>query len=59
MLLSQPGMGRIGRVAGTREWIISGTPYFLVYVVHDEILQVLRLIHGKQDWPVIAHSKKS
>jgi plasmid stabilization system protein ParE len=39
-------------VAGTREWMMQHTPYFLVYKhVADQIL-VLRMIHGKRNWPV-------
>ena len=31
MLADQPGMGRPGRVAGTRELVISGLPFILPY----------------------------
>jgi len=50
LLLTQPEMARPGRVAGTREWVVAHTPYFLVYRVREDTLQVLRVIHGKQDW---------
>ena len=45
-LLDHPGMGRVGRVAETREWVVSHTPYFLVYAVDAEAVT-----NGKQHWP--------
>ena len=51
LLLTQPRMGRIGRVSGTREWVVNQTSYFLVYVIKGDTLQVLRVIHSKQNWP--------
>lgn len=50
LLLTQPEMGRPGRVVGTREWVVKQTPYFLVYELRDDTLWVLRVIHGKQHW---------
>lgn len=51
LLLTQPEMGRQGRVAGTFEWVVGQTPYFSVYKLEGDELIVLRLIHGKQHWP--------
>ncbi len=51
LLLEQPRLGRPGRVAGTREWIIGHTPYFLVYAITADEVRILRLLHGKQQWP--------
>lgn len=51
LLLTHPEMGRKGRVAGTIEWVVRQTPYFLVYKFEGDELIVLRLIHGKQHWP--------
>ncbi len=51
LLLTQPKMGRTGRVSGTREWVVQQTPYLLIYVVNDDTLQILRVIHSKQNWP--------
>lgn len=50
LLLSQPRVGHRGRVAGTLEWVVRRTPYFLVYKLEDDELTVLRVIHGKQHW---------
>ena len=46
-----PYLGRKGRIAGTRELIYSGLPYIVVYRVHDQVIEILRIYHGAQDWP--------
>jgi toxin ParE1/3/4 len=50
-LLDQPMMGRPGKADGTREFAIARTPYILIYRVNAEVLEVLRVIHGAQQWP--------
>lgn len=50
---NHPRAGRAGRIAGTRELILAGTPFVAVY----ELLQsppavgVLNILHGAQQWP--------
>ena len=45
-------MGRPGRVKGTRELVISSTPFVLVYRLKGgQRIEVLRLLHGSQLWP--------
>ena len=52
MLYDHPKMGRPGRLKGTRELVISGTPFILVYRLKgDQRIEVLRLLHGSQLWP--------
>jgi toxin ParE1/3/4 len=46
-----PEMGRIGRIEGTRELVISRTPYIAAYLVAGDTVRVLRLLHGAQQWP--------
>lgn len=46
-----PAMGREGRVAGTREWIMSRWPYLVPYRIRDGRLQVLRLFHMRRQPP--------
>lgn len=46
-----PEMGRHGRVRGTRELVISGTPYIAAYRIVGEALTILRLLHGARMWP--------
>lgn len=50
-LLDFPQMGRLGRVKGTRELIVSGTPFLVVYRVQPDAIFILRLLHGAQRWP--------
>jgi len=46
-----PHMGRLGRVAGTRELVVSGTPYIVAYRVAGEIVEIIRVLHGARQWP--------
>ena len=46
-----PDMGRKGRVAGTRELVISGTPFIAAYRVRRDSVQVLAVLHGARRWP--------
>ena len=50
-LLTFPQRGRPGRREGTRELVLSPMPYLLVYVVRDEMIVIVRILHGAQQWP--------
>lgn len=50
-LVLQPGMGRPGRKPGTKELIITGTPYFIPYRIKDNYLEIIRVLHGAMKWP--------
>lgn len=50
-LIEQPELGREGRVAGTRELVISRTPFILVYRLNGERIELLRILHGALQWP--------
>lgn len=52
LLQDNPHMGRIGRVDGTRELIITETPYILPYRVKEDKIQILAVFHGARQWPV-------
>ncbi len=43
-----PSLGRPGEVLGTRELVIR--PYVVVYRPAEEVLEVLHIWHGAQDW---------
>jgi toxin ParE1/3/4 len=47
-----PGRGRVGRIPGTRELIVSGLPYIVVYRLTSTMIQILRIYHSARNWPV-------
>ncbi len=51
LLVSNPNRGRSGRIAGTRELPIGKTRLLAVYRVEQDVVRVLRILHGAQDWP--------
>lgn len=51
LLITQPSMGRPGRVHGTRELIVSGTPYLIPYRVRGQRIEILRVFHTARRWP--------
>jgi toxin ParE1/3/4 len=51
LLAAHPGMGRPGRVEGTRELVIVGLPYVVPYVHRGDSVIVLRVLHGAMKWP--------
>ncbi len=50
-LAEHPAMARPGRVAGTRELVVVGTPYIVVYRIEASAVVILRVLHGAQRWP--------
>ncbi len=51
LLREQQGIGRTGRVPGTKELVVSSLPYIIPYRVKDEVVQVLRVYHTSRKWP--------
>jgi toxin ParE1/3/4 len=50
-----PLAGREGRSRGTREWVVRGPPYVIVYEAgasDPNTIMVLGVFHGAQDRPV-------
>ena len=46
-----PNSGRIGRTKGTREITVSGTSYLVAYKIVENMIHVLAILHGAQEWP--------
>lgn len=51
MLAEQPGLGRPGRVPGTRELAVPNTRYLIPYRVRGETIEVLRVFHISRRLP--------
>jgi toxin ParE1/3/4 len=50
-LADHPRRGRPGRIAGTRELVVPGTPYVVVYMLGADYVRIHRVLHGAQRWP--------
>ncbi len=46
-----PRSGRPGRVEGTRELVITRTPYIVAYHIIGETVRILRVPHSSRQWP--------
>lgn len=53
VLLEHSSAGRSGRVKGTRELVITGTPFVIIYRLKMQLsqVQVLRVLHYARQWP--------
>ena len=50
-LLTFPNRGRPGKQEGTRELVLAPLPYVVVYTVRDDVVFVVRILQGAQQWP--------
>jgi toxin ParE1/3/4 len=50
-LADQPGLGRPGRVPGTRELVVLKTRYVVPYRVRGDVVEVLRVFHTSRRLP--------
>ena len=51
LLKQYPALGRPGRVPGTRELVVRGTPYIVPYRVRGDAVELLRVFHAARKWP--------
>lgn len=51
LLKEQPGIGRAGRVPGTKELIVPNTHFIVPYRVKNDVVQILRVYHSSRKWP--------
>ena len=51
MLGRHPKAGRKGRVADTRELVVVGTPFVVVYFIGKNEIQVWAVLHAARKWP--------
>ena len=58
MLATQPNLGWPGRVPGTRELVIAGTPFIAPYwQPGPNQIEILVVIHGARRWPAAFSSQ--
>ena len=50
-LKDMPLRGRPGRKPGTRELTVAGFPFVIIYRAKKEVVEVVRILHGSQQWP--------
>jgi toxin ParE1/3/4 len=50
-LATFPSSGRAGRVPGTRELVISNSPFIVAYSIERDRIVILAIYHGAQQWP--------
>jgi addiction module RelE/StbE family toxin len=46
-----PNLGRPGRRKGTRELVVPGGPFIVVYRVSEDLIEILRVFHASRRWP--------
>ena len=51
LLTRHPMAGRKGRVPGTREMVVRGTPFIVAYRVGKREVEILAVLHGARKWP--------
>ena len=50
-LAAFPMSGKAGRFLGTRELVISNTPFIAAYAIDGADIIILAIYHGAQQWP--------
>ncbi len=50
-LKDHPELGRAGRVAGTRELVITSYSYIVPYRIQADAVEILRVFHTSRKWP--------
>jgi len=50
-LIDNPSIGKPGRLERTREFVVTGTPFIVVYWLKEGTIQILRILHHAQKWP--------
>ena len=51
LLAEQPGLGRPGRLPGTRELLVPKTRYLVPYRIRGDVVEVLRVFHTSRRTP--------
>ena len=51
-LVDHPGLGRPGRVVGTRELVVHQN-FILIYDAAPDLVRILRVLHAARQWPPV------
>lgn len=51
MLDRYPHLGRPGRIDGTRELVVTGTPFIVSYRLWKDQAEILGVLHAARKWP--------
>jgi addiction module RelE/StbE family toxin len=51
LLERYPNLGREGRIKGTRELVVTGTPFVVFYRLHRDQVEILGVLHAARQWP--------
>jgi toxin ParE1/3/4 len=51
MLVDYPALGKRGRERGTRELVVAGLPFIIIFAVHREELVIIRVLHMAMKYP--------
>jgi toxin ParE1/3/4 len=51
LLKDFPSMGRVGRISGTRELVVSRSRCVVIYQLDEDMVRILRVVNGAQEWP--------
>ncbi len=49
-LKAHPLLGKVGRIHSTREIVVIGTPYTVIYLPLPDTITILRVFHQAQMW---------
>ena len=50
-LQEQPYIGHLGRVPNTYEFPVLGTPFIIIYMINDNDLIVVSVLHSSRKYP--------
>jgi toxin ParE1/3/4 len=50
LLKEHPLLGKAGRIHSTRELVVTGTPFTIIYLPQPDSVAILRVFHHMQQW---------
>lgn len=51
ILADYPALGKRGRERGTRELVVAGLPFIIIFAIHREELVIIRVLHMAMKYP--------